>query len=206
MSDNAMNRHEILEALCKILEKEAEITSFLEKRLCDDCSPDELDWAAMRQKVSKRLSGLVKMYEFSQRLPRDELGISSQAAASYLLKVQFTLAHVLMWVDMIRGESFSEVYMESFRSIVQKVHEQFIALQHMTGECVDDPKSMNEALQAVLKLEREIDEDNIIICRQITVATDGESDFNCYMMRKIVRELEHISDHLKAYAEIISEI
>ena len=205
MSDDAMDRLEILEMLCNILERQAEITGFLEQRLCEDCGPDEEDWETLRKKVSQRLSGLVKMYEFSNRLPRDELGISAQAASSYLLRIQCTLAHVLMMVDMVRGESFSEIYMQSFRTIVQKVYDQFNALKRMTGQCGEDSEAMAESLQAVLRLEREIDEDNIIISRQITVATGGESDFIDYMMRKIVRELEHISDHLKHCAEIISE-
>ena len=206
MSEDVMDRLEILDVLCKILEKQAEITGYLEQRLCDTCGPEMPDWNAIRQKVSQRLSGLVKMYEFSKRLPRDELGSSAQAASSYLLRIQCTLAHVLMMVDMVRGESFADVYMESFKTIVQKVHEQFIALKQMTGQCGQDPSAMEEGLHAVLRLEREIDEDNIIICRQITIATDGESDFTCYMMRKIVRELEHISDHLKECAEIIKNI
>jgi len=177
LSDETMNRSQVLEVLCKILERQAEITEILEQRLCDTCD-----------------------------LPRDELGISAQAASSYLLRIQCTLAHVLLMIDMVRGASFSEIYMESFRSIIQKVYEEFIAVKHMTGQCGDNPEEMSSALQSVLRLEREIDEDNIIICRQVTVATGGESDFICYMMRKIVRELEHISDYLKACAEIIAEI
>ena len=206
MSNETMNRIQVLEVLCKILERQAEITEILEQRLCDTCEPEVPDWENLRKQVSQKLSGLVKMYEYSKNLPRDELGISAQAASSYLLRIQCTLAHVLLMIDMVRGDSFSEIYMESFRSIIQKVYEEFIAVKHMTGQCGDNPDEMSSSLQTVLKLEREIDEDNIIICRQVTVATGGESDFICYMMRKIVRELEHISDYLKACAEIIAEI
>ena len=69
-----------------------------------------------------------------------------------------------------------------------------------------NPEAAKEDLEAIFKLEREIDEDNIVICRQITVATEGDSPFICYIMRKVVRELEHISDKLKECAEIIIDI
>jgi len=58
----------------------------------------------------------------------------------------------------------------------------------------------------VQRLEREVDENNIVICRQISTATGGNSDFLSYMMKKIVSDLEHISDYVKECAVIIAEI
>ncbi len=206
MSRNPLDKIEVLTFLCKILEEQSKIVEILENRLCGDCDQEEIPWDTLRETVSKYFRNLVKMYRFSENLPRNDLGIATQAAASYMHRTQSTLAYVLMMVDMVSGESFGEVYMTSLKSITSKIKNQYLALQKMTGECSNNPEGMAEGLQSVIRLEREIDEDNIIICRQITVATGGESDFICYMMRKIVRELEKISDYLKVYAEILAEI
>ena len=206
MSDAVLSREDILTSLCRILDRQEKITAILEERLTSSRVPDEQDWERLRGKVASHLSGLVSMYEFSQSLPRDGLGIAAQAASSYLLKIQCTLAHVLLMVDMVHGQSFGEVYMDSLTTITSKVHEQFTTLRQLAEQRKDDPVVAADTLQAVMRLEREIDEDNIVICRQISVATEGESDFICYILRKIVRELEHISDYLKECAEIVAEI
>ena len=79
-------------------------------------------------------------------------------------------------------------------------------MSNLVKLCEEDPVSAVSALETVLRLEREIDEDNIVICRQISTATGGNPDFLCYMMRKIVSDLEHISDYLKECAVIVAEI
>ncbi|PNX52451.1 MAG: hypothetical protein BV458_09495, partial [Thermoplasmata archaeon M9B2D] len=81
-----------------------------------------------------------------------------------------------------------------------------IDLKTMVSQRADNLEESHETLDILVKLERQIDEDNIVICRQISIATGGDSDFICYMMRKIVAELEHISDYAKECAEIVAEI
>jgi len=80
-----------------------------------------------RQKVLRQLKGLVEAYKFSVRLPRNDLGITAQAAMSYLLKIQCTFAHVSALMDMVRNDNFNEIYMDSLTNIAQKVNEQFLA-------------------------------------------------------------------------------
>ena len=80
------------------------------------------------------------------------------------------------------------------------------ALKLMISQRESNQEDAEDTLELLLKLERQIDEDNIVICRQISIATGGDSDFTCYMMRKIIADLEHISDYAKECAEIIAEI
>jgi uncharacterized protein Yka (UPF0111/DUF47 family) len=96
--------------------------------------------------------------------------------------------------------------MDSMNSISSKTHDQIKALRELTERQKDDSEGALECLETVLRLERQIDEDNIIICRQISVVTEGEAGYVCYIMRKIVSELEHISDFIKEAAEIIIDI
>ena len=80
------------------------------------------------------------------------------------------------------------------------------ALKNLTTAMISDNDAAMQQLEVIVRLEREMDEDNIVICRQISVATDGETGYTCYIMRKIVSELEHISDFVKEAAEIIIDI
>ena len=80
------------------------------------------------------------------------------------------------------------------------------ALRKMIDQRIENLEESHDTLEVIIRLEREIDEDNIVICRQISVATHGDTDFVCYIMRKIVAELEHISDYAKECAEILAEI
>jgi uncharacterized protein Yka (UPF0111/DUF47 family) len=95
--------------------------------------------------------------------------------------------------------------MDALNTISSKVRESLQALNIMVEQAKDQPQKALETLETIAKLEREIDEDNIIICRQIDVATEGDSNFICFIMRKIVTELEHISDFVKECAEIIAD-
>ena len=95
---------------------------------------------------------------------------------------------------------------DSMNSISTKAHDQIKALRELTEKQIDDAEGALECLETVMRLERQIDEDNIIICRQISVVTEGEAGYVCYIMRKIVSELEHISDFIKEAAEIIVDI
>ena len=148
------------------------------------------------------------VYMFSKKMPRNDLGIMALAVIEYLIRIQHILAQVLVILDSLRGDTFSEIYMNSLTTISSKVNEQIVTLKHMIEINSSDPESVKADLEHIIKLERQIDEDNIVICRQISIKTAGgdESDFSCYMMRKIVAELEHISDYVKECAEIIADI
>ena len=201
-----IDRTQILGYLSVIVEKQTTINELINSKLCCPGSTTIEEWMEKRQKVLRQLKGLVEAYKFSVKLPRNDLGITAQAAMSYLLKIQCTLAHVSALMDMVRNDNFNEIYMDSLTNIAQKVNEQFLALSNLVKLCEENPESAASALETVRRLEREVDEDNIVICRQISTATGGDSDFLCYMMRKIVSDLEHISDYLKECAVIIAEI
>jgi len=109
-------------------------------------------------------------------------------------------------MDMTRNDSFNAIYMDSLTNIAQRVNEQFLALSNLVKLCEEDLESAVSAPETVRRLEREVNEDNIVICRQISTATGGNSDFLCYMMRKLVLDLEHSSDYMKECAVIITEI
>ena len=207
MSDEFLDRSEILSQLEAILDVQEKVSQYVEDRLCRDCEVEEEEsWEKRRKNAFKRVRGLIDKYGFSRRLPRDELGILAQSIISNLLNIQHTFLRVLVMIDIVRDESFNEIFMDSLTTITSKVHEMMTALKNMINQVSTNQEESNDTLDLLLKLERQIDEDNIVICRQISVATGGDSDFTCYMMRKIVAELEHISDYAKECAEILSEI
>jgi hypothetical protein len=207
LSDEFLDRSEILSQLEAILDVQEKVSLYVEDRLCRDCEVEEEEsWEKRRKNAFKRVRGLIDKYGFSRRLPRDELGILAQSIISNLLNIQHTFLRVLVMIDIVRDESFNEIFMDSLTTITSKVHEMMTALKNMINQVSTNQEESNDTLDLLLKLERQIDEDNIVICRQISVATGGDSDFTCYMMRKIVAELEHISDYAKECAEILSEI
>jgi len=171
---------------------------------CDEIL-DEL-WVERRKDAFKKIRNLIDKYSFSKNLPHDDLGIMAQAIVSHLLNIQHTFLRVLVMIDMLKDESFNEIFMDSMTTISTKVHEMMIALKLMISQRESNSEDAEETLELLIKLERQIDEDNIVICRQISVMTGGDSDFTCYIMRKIVADLEHISDYAKECAEIIAEI
>lgn len=207
MSNDFMNRTTILTQLESILYIQERISEHIDTRLCLDCDArrDE-SIEEKRKEAFKFVRGLIDKYTFSRRLPRDELGILAQSLVSYLLDIQHTFLRVLVMIDMIREDSFNEIFMDSMAAISSKVHQMMIELKSMVNQRLTNQEEASETLETIIKLEREIDEDNIIICRQISIATGGDSDFVCYIMRKIVAELEHVSDYIKECAEIVAEI
>lgn len=207
MSNEFLDRPTILNQLRKIIEIQENIADYIHKRLCLDC--DELAddmWVERRKDAFKKIRNLIDKYSFSKNLPRDDLGIMAQAIVSHLLNIQHTFLRVLVMIDMLKDESFNEIFMDSMTTISKKVHEMMVSLNVMISQRESAPEDAEETLELLLKLERQIDEDNIVICRQISIATGGDSDYTCYMMRKIVADLEHISDYAKECAEIIAEI
>ncbi len=215
MSEDFLTKDEILSGFLKILDLQQKISDYVDRKLCGQfcdqkAEPEvtEEEWIEQRKKTFSFLRALMDKYMFSKKLPRDDLGIMALAVIEYFIRIQHTLAQVLVILDSLRGDSFSDIYMDSLTTISSKVNEQISTLKHMIEFNTSDPESVKADLEQIIKLERQVDEDNIVICRQISVKTAGgdESDFSCYMMRKIVAELEHISDYVKECAEILADI
>ncbi|MFW9868474.1 MAG: hypothetical protein ACFFEL_02495 [Candidatus Thorarchaeota archaeon] len=196
-----------MDQISNILEVQEKLSEYIHKRLCINCEElaDEV-WLNKRKDAFRYIRGLVDKYAFSKKLPRNELGILTQSIISHLLNIQHTFLRVLVLIDILQDEAFNEIFMDSLSTISSKVHEMMTALKNMVNQRVNNLSEIDQTLEILIKLEREIDEDNIVICRQISVATGGDSDFVCYIMRKIVAELEHISDFAKECAEIVAEI
>ncbi|MFW9892820.1 MAG: hypothetical protein ACFFFO_11485 [Candidatus Thorarchaeota archaeon] len=196
-----------MDQISNILEVQEKLSEYIHKRLCINCEElaDEV-WLNKRKDAFRYIRGLVDKYAFSKKLPRNELGILTQSIISHLLNIQHTFLRVLVLIDILQDEAFNEIFMDSLSTISSKVHEMMTALKNMVNQRANNLSEIDQTLEILIKLEREIDEDNIVICRQISVATGGDSDFVCYIMRKIVAELEHISDFAKECAEIVAEI
>lgn len=206
MSEDTLTREEILENLVKAIDIHASIGLFVGKRLCEQCETPEEDWTERRKNISNQMKKLLTKYDFAKFLPRDELGISVLSIVRYIIKIQNSFRQLLVMIDMIRGESFGEVYMDAMDALTTKTGKLLNALKNLTAEKISDDVAAMQQLEVIVRLEREMDEANIVICRQITVATEGETGYTCYIMRKIVSELEHISDYVKEAAEIIIDI
>jgi hypothetical protein len=207
MTTEFLDRSTILRELETILSVQEKISDYVDKRLCLNCNKtlDE-SWDGKRREAFKQIRGLIDRYAFSKKLPRNELGIMTQAIISHLLNIQHTFLRVLVRIDMLQEESFNEIFMDSMTTISGRVHEMMITLKQMINQRASNSVEVENTLEVIIKLERQIDEENIVICRQISVATDEESNFSCYMMRKIIADLEHISDYIKECSEIVAEI
>jgi hypothetical protein len=207
MASEFLDRSTILKELESIASIQERISEYVDKRICLKCD-EVLDesWNGRRKEAFKQIRNLVDRYGFSKKLPRDELGIMTQAIVSHLLNIQHTFLKVLVRIDMLQEEAFNEIFMDSLTTISARVHEMMTALRLMINQRTSNSEEAENNLELIIKLERQIDEDNIVICRQISVATGGDSDFSCYIMRKIVADLEHVSDYVKECAEIIAEI
>jgi len=207
MGQEFLDRATILDEIGKILEVQEPIAEYVHNRLCLKCVvPLEEEWESKRKEAFKRLRALIDRYAFSKKLPHNELGIMAQAIISHLLNIQHTFLRVLVMIDILHDEAFNEIFMDSMTTISTKVHEMMIELKTMINQRASNSEEAENTLELLIKLERQIDEDNIVICRQISIATGGDSDFTCYIMRKIVADLEHVSDYAKECAEIIAEI
>jgi hypothetical protein len=207
MSSEFLERSDILKHLEGILSVQEKISEYVHNRICVSCDDltDE-NWDVKRKEAFKFIRGLIDKYAFSRKVPRDETGIMTQSIISHLLNIQHTFLRVLVRLDMLQDETFNEIFMDALTTISTSVKEMITALKLMINQRASKSSGSEDTLELIIKLERQIDEDNIIICRQISVATGDETDFPCYMMRKIVADLEHISDYVKECAEIVSEI
>ncbi len=205
MSQEDLTKEEILKHIIAIVENHIEISEILTQKFCRECTSEDPEWAEKRESIFTKLKGLMLPYSFTSRLPQNEDGVIALSVFSHLFQVQYTFAKIAIMLDMVRGASFQDVYIDSLSSIAAKINEQFKALSRFLTYCIEGSEKAGEEREAIKRLEREIDEDNIIICRQVSVMTGGDSPFTCYMMRKIVSELEHISDYLKDLAEIVAD-
>ncbi|MBN2228216.1 MAG: hypothetical protein JW779_01410 [Candidatus Thorarchaeota archaeon] len=206
LTENYLDRSSILNHFEAILGFQEKIAEYVDKRLSLKNEILDESWEEKRKEAFKFVRTLIDKYAFSIDLPRDNLGIMAQAIVTYLLNIQHAFLQVLVKIDMLHHKAFNEIYMDSMTNISAKVHEMVTNLKLMINHRAQNSQDAENALELIIKLERQIDEDNIVICRQISVATNGDSDFICYMMRKIVSDLEHISDFVKECAEIVAEI
>jgi hypothetical protein len=202
----AENKTEIITNISRVVKALAEISDMVNTELQRTVQNGSPAWHESRHEISKRFTSLPKRYSFSERFPSNDIGIGAQAVLALLLKIEAEYHHIIIMIDMMKGEHFRDIYMDAMKSISTRVHEEIITLQKMTSEYEKNPEALNGGLESIRKLEREIDEENIIISRQISVATNGESGYLCYLMRKIVSVLEHISDDIEETAEILTEI
>ncbi|MBD3404820.1 MAG: hypothetical protein GF411_01635 [Candidatus Lokiarchaeota archaeon] len=206
MSKDNADRETIIKGLSEIGGFLVQVASAVDTELSCPTRCTNSEWDEVRKKTIKHLQKLIPKYSMSLHLPKDEMGISAQAAIASLMKIQYAYTHIIIMLDMIRGDDFREVYMDSLVEISKKVYDSILAFHTAVLDYDGTQKSIENGLEIVKKLEREVDEENIIICRQISVATGGESGFISYIMRKIVGELEHITDYLEDVMEIIDDL
>jgi hypothetical protein len=203
INKEVLTREQFLDKLVEVLEIHERVSSFVCERLFDQCRTTEHGWAQNREKIVEYLKGLVTDYAFVKILPRNELAISSLAVLNFIVKIQHTFLQLLIMIDMLRSESFDDVYLNSMNSISLLTHQQLTTLKKLTLEQKGNPDAAYNSMKKIEKLERQIDEDYIVIGRMISVSTNGETGYTPFIMRKIVRELEQISDFIKRAAEII---
>ncbi|MCK4567366.1 MAG: hypothetical protein KAU48_08655, partial [Candidatus Thorarchaeota archaeon] len=131
MSDDFLTKDEILTGFLKILDLQQKISNYIDRKLCgqfcDQAAGPEVteeEWIEQRKKTFSFLRALMDKYMFSKKLPRDDLGIMALAVIEYFIRIQHTLAQVLVILDSLRGDSFGEIYMDSLTTISSKVNEQ----------------------------------------------------------------------------------
>lgn len=204
MEDEVLDEMQISRGLSQIADKLVEIAAAIDEELCRTVTGEcESDWSTARERVFKAFRALTPKYNISERLPSNEIGLVALEAMSSLVKIAGAYQRIAFMIDMLSEVEFERIFMDSLSSISRKVYESIVALKNMADSYPENPNALTEGREAISKLEREVDEENIIICRQISVATEGHSDYICYLMRKIVAELEHITDHLQDFAETI---
>ncbi len=199
-----MDKIEISKGLAQIAETLVEIAALIDEELCRTMTGEcESDWSTARAQVFKAFKSLTPKYEISERLPSNEIGLVALEAMSSLVKIVGAYQRIAFMIDMLREVEFEAIFMDALSSISRKVYESVVALKNMAYAYSEGPDALEEGRKAISRLERQVDEENIIICRQISVATGGHSDYVCYLMRRIVAELEHITDHIQDFAETV---
>ncbi|MFW9799850.1 MAG: PhoU domain-containing protein [Candidatus Thorarchaeota archaeon] len=204
MVTDVLDRPQIAKGLSHIAEHLVEIAEAIDKELCKALTGEcESDWETDRERVTKAFQKISPKHSISNRLPSNETGLIALEALSSLVRIGGAYQRIFFMIDMLRDVDFEAVFMDSLSSISRKVYESVVALKNMVDAFPDNPNAFTEGREVISKLEREVDEEHVIICRQISVATEGHPDYIIYLMRKIVGELEHITDHLQDFAETV---
>ncbi|MHA2142508.1 MAG: hypothetical protein ACXADC_16165 [Candidatus Thorarchaeota archaeon] len=204
MTIDVLDRTDITKGLAHIAEHLVEIAEAINRELCKAITGDcETDWETDRDKVAKAFQKISPKHSISNRLPTNEVGLIALDALSSLVKIGGAYQRIFFMIDMLRDVEFEAVFMDSLSSISRKVYDAVLALKTMADEFPENPNALTECSETISRIEREVDEEHIIICRQISVATEGHPSYVVYLMRKIVGELEHITDNLLDFAETI---
>ncbi len=204
MTIDVIDRNAIIKGLAHITEHLVEIAEAIDRELCTAITGDcESDWETDRDKVAKAFQKISPKHSISNRLPTNEVGLIALEALSSLVKIGGAYQRIFFMIDMLRDVEFGAVFMDSLSSISRKVYDAVVSLKNMADAFPSDPNALIECSETISRIEREVDEEHIIICRQISVATEGHPDYVVYLMRKIVGELEHITDNLLDFAETV---
>lgn len=204
MSGEVLDRSQIIDGLAHIAEHLVNIAAVVDTEICRTIDGEcESDWDSARDSVVEEFKAISPHYRKVMSFPSNELGITALEAMSSLVKIRGAFRRIVLMIDMLRDTDFQPVYMDSLGSISKKVHEAVVALRTMVSSYGENPEALTEGRMAISKLERQVDEENIIISRQIEVTEGGDSPFVSYVMRKIVGELENITDYLRDLAEVI---
>jgi len=204
LTEEPIERADIVDGLERISEHLERISAAVDDEICRTITGEcESDWVTSREVIASEFASMIPLFRLTFRLPANETGLVALDAMSTLLKIEGAYHRIVLMVDMIRDVDFESIYMDSLGSISKKVRESVFALKNMALEYRENPEVFSQGRETISQLEREVDEENIIICRQISVATGGHSDFVCYVMRQIVGELERITDHIEDLVEIL---
>jgi hypothetical protein len=204
MASEVLDREQIARELSHFAEHIVEIAGAIDNELCQAMTGEcESDWQTTRKTISKAFQAISPKHAISNRLPTNEVGLIALEALSSLVKIGGAYQRIFFMIDMLRDVEFDNVFRDALSSISRKVYDSVIALKNMADSFPENPNALTEGREVISRLERQVDEEHIIICRQISVATGGHPDYVIYLMRKIVGELEHITDHLLDFAETI---
>ncbi len=204
MSRDILDRSQIIDGLTHIAEHLVNIAAAVDTEICRTIDGEcESDWDSARDSLADEFKAISPHYRMAVGFPSNELGITALETMSSLVEIRGAFRRIVLMIDMLRDMDFQPVYMDSLGSISKKVHEAVVALRKMVSSYTENPEALTEGRMAISKIERQVDEENIIISRQIEVKEGVDSPFVCYVMRKIVGELENITDYLRDLAEVI---
>lgn len=204
MSEEVLDKSQIIDGLALIAEHFVNIAAAVDNEICRTVQGDcESDWDSARDAVGEEFQAISPHFRMAVNLPSNELGITALEAMSSFVRIRGAFRRIVLMIDMLRDVDFHQVYMDSLGSISKMVHEAVVALHTMVSSYGENRDAFTEGRIAISRIERQVDEENIIISRQIEVTEGGDSPFVCYVMRKIVGELENITDYLRDLAEII---
>lgn len=206
MTKNKLDKEGIVTAFTKPAAILTEISSILHTQMVTSLEGDADDWKDRRKELIVNLRKMMGLYSFAADLPGSEVGLETHVAMSNMISIQYSFQRIVTLIDSVYEQPFEEVYMDSLTLISEKVGEAIDIFHQMLVDYPEESNSIEEGTKRIAKLERAVDEENIIISRQISVATKGDVGFVSYIMRKVVKELEHITDYLKDCAQTLREI